>query len=334
MSRFPPVDKDVLGVGEKNFVQHPDLEQLLLGFIERHRAGSPTDASVYWIHWKPPEIARYFFEEHAQKVSHSMVKRTLRTLGYRYRKMDKNLPTGYYAQRDQQFKIIFTLVAMMRMETPILSIDCKKKERLGNLHRAGQCYTQAPIEVYDHDYEHLSEGKVVPHGIYDMQRHQAYLSIGKSHETAEFIADNLLWWWDNYGIHHYPKARTILILCDAGGGNSYRHHAFKKHMLLLAREIGLDFILCHYPPYCSKWNPIEHQVFPHIHRAMQGAVFTNYALVQEVMQKTTTSTGLKIIVRINDKHYPTGIKTTKEQVDFQRIQFHQQIPKLSYRIAA
>ena len=318
----------------KNFVQHPDIEQLLHDFIECHKAGSPTDGSVYWIHWRPSEIAERFFQAHAQKISHGLVKRKLRDLGYRYRKMSKNLPTGCYEQRDQQFKTIFTIVAMMSLQTPILSIDCKKKERLGNLYRAGRCYVQQPLRVYDHDYEYLAEGKVIPHGIYDLQRNEAYISIGNSHETAEFISDNLLWWWDNFGMHHYPDARTILILCDAGGANSYRHHAFKKHLLLLAQQIGVDFVVCHYPPYCSKWNPIEHQVFPHLHRTMQGAVLSDYYLVQELMRKTKTTTGLKVTVRLNEKYYPTKIKTAKEEVDFDRIQFHQQLPKLSYKIVA
>lgn len=182
-------------MGAKNFVQHPDVAKLLHEFIERHKAGSPIDASVYWIHWKPREIAERFFEEYAQKVSHGLVKRQLRNLGYRYRKLSKNLPTGFYEKRDQQFKVIFTLIAIMSLNTPILSIDCKKKERLGKLYREGKCYTQQPIKVYDHDYDHLAEGKVIPHGIYDLQRHQAYISVGESHETAEFIADNLRWWW-------------------------------------------------------------------------------------------------------------------------------------------
>lgn len=321
-------------VAEKNFVQHPDIEQLLGNFIERHKAGSPTDVSVYWIHWKPSEIARRFFEEYAQKISHSLVKRKLRALGYKYRKMSKTLATGCYERRNEQFKIIFTIVAMMSLQTPILSIDCKKKERLGTLYRAGRCYAQQPLNVYDHDYEYLAEGKVVPHGIYDLQRHQAYISIGNSHETAEFITDNLCWWWENFGLHHYPDAGTILILCDAGGANSYRHHAFKKQLLALADQIGVDFIICHYPPYCSKWNPIEHRVFSHLHRAMQGVMLTDYTLVQELLQKADTPGGLTIIVRLNEKQYQTGSKTRKEEIDFNRIQFHHQIPKLSYRIAA
>lgn len=160
------------------------------------------------------------------------------------------------------------------------------------------------------------------------------MTIGNSHETADFIADNLRWWWDNYGIHHYPDARNILILCDAGGANSYRHHAFKKAMLLLAKELGLHFIICHYPPYASKWNPIEHRLFAHVHRAMQGVVFTDYNIVKELIEKTKTKNALKVFVRLNLKDYPIGIKTDKSEVDFRRIQFNDNLSKLSYRIAA
>lgn len=219
IAKYLLVVKGEPGAVVKNFVRHPDIAQLLRDFIERHKAGSPTDASVCWIHWRPSEIAERFFEEYGQRISHGLVKRQLRELGYGYRKMRKNLPTGYYKQRDQQFKIIFTIVAMMSLQTPIISIDCKKKERLGTLYRAGRCYAQQPLVVYEHDYEYLCEGKVVPHGIYDLHRNEAYISIGNSHETAQFVTDNLLWWWGQYGIHHYPDARTILILCDSGGAN-------------------------------------------------------------------------------------------------------------------
>ena len=262
------------------------------------------------------------------------VKRVLKDQGYKYRKLSKNLATGKYEERDTQFKIIFKLVAMMSLDTPIISIDCKKKENLGNLYRSGKLYTTDPLEVFDHDYQSLSEGKVIPHGIFDMQLNEGYISIGNSSETAAFIKDNLLWWWDNYGIHNYPDAKTILILCDAGGGNSYRHHVFKKQLLYLAELTGIDFIVCHYPPYSSKWNPIEHRLFAHVHQAMQGVIFTDYNLVKELIGKTKTKTGLKVFVRLNLGEYPTKIKTDKSEIDFSRIHFNQQLPKLSYRIVA
>lgn len=315
-------------------MSHP-LEYLeLVALIERHKAGSPTDANIYWIHLNPRELSEKLEEEKGLKVSNGFVKRVLRQLGYKYRKLYKNLATGVCTHRDAQFKIIFDLVAIMSLNTPIISIDCKKKERLGTLYRDGKLYATDAIEVFDHDYQNLSEGKVIPHGIFDIQLNQGYISIGNSHETASFIADNLLWWWDNYGIHNYPDAKSVLILCDAGGGNSYRHHAFKKELLILAEVTGIDFIICHYPPYASKWNPIEHRLFAHVHRAMQGVILTDYNLVKELIAKTKTSTGLKVFVRLNLGLYPTKIKTLKSEVNYSRIQFNEQLPKLSYRICA
>lgn len=296
--------------------------------------GSPTDDTVYWICLKPKEIANLFLLQTGHKLSHGFIKRFLRSQGYQYRKMRKDLATGHCNDRQEQFSIIFDLVLMMSIESPILSIDCKKKEQLGNLYRDGKCYCSAPIKVYDHDYQHLAEGKVIPHGIYDMNRNEGYITIGNSHETAQFVKDNLLWWWDYFGIHHYPDAKTLLLLCDAGGANGYRHHVFKKELLELAQLIGLDIIVCHYPPYHSKWNPIEHRLFCHVHRAMQGVVLTDYQIVKDAIAKTSTNTGLNVVVRLNLKHYPIGQKTTKEQLDFDRIQFNKTIPDLSYRIAA
>ena len=190
------------------------------------------------------------------------------------------------------------------------------------------------MKVFDHDYHYLGQGAVIPHGIYDLQRNEAYMSIGSSHETADFISDNLLWWWDHYGIHHYPDATSVLILCDSGGGNRYRHHAFKKQLLELAHKTGLDFIVCHYPPYASKWNPIEHRVFCHVHKAMQGIVLSDYELVKKLIAKTKTKEGLKVIVRLNLKKYCIGIRTPKEEVDYEKISFNPESPKLCCRIAA
>ena len=171
-----------MGVEEKKFVQHPKDQRLLKELIEQHKAGSPTDAAIYWIHLRPREIAQRFLEQHGIILSNGLVKRQLQQMGYKYRKQSKNLPTGQCAQRQGQFQVMFTLVAIMSTASPIISIDCKKKERLGNLYRAGRCYTQQSLEVYDHDYHYLSEGSVVPHGIYDLQRNEAYLSIG-NHEA-------------------------------------------------------------------------------------------------------------------------------------------------------
>ena len=255
-------------------------------------------------------------------------------MGFKYRKLHKNLSCGTYADRDRQFQIIFSLITAMSICSPILSIDCKKKEVLGNLYRQGKCFMKGQLEVFDHDYSHLSTGKVIPHGIYDLQRNEGFVTIGTSHETAAFVAENLLWWWDNYGIHHYADAKNILILCDAGGANSYRHYAFREQMLNFAKTIGKDLVICHYPPYASKWNPIEHRLFAHIHHAMQGVVLSDYNIVKELIEKTITKSGLKVMVRILNKQFDTGIKGAKEKLDNNRISHHPIIPELSYRIAA
>lgn len=273
-----------------------------------------------------------FYEETGFRVSHGQIKRELLSLGFKYRKMSKNIATGECAERDLQFKMICKIVLMMCLKCPLLSIDCKKKEVLGNLYRAGKCYVQGQIEVYDHDYSYLAEGKVIPQGIYDLQRNEGYITIGTSHETAEFITDNLLWWWETFGIHQYPDAQTLYILCDAGGANSYRHHIFKKKLLELADTIGKNILICHYPPYASKWNPIEHRLFAHVHHAMQGAVLDSYEKVKFLIDRTTTKTGLKVFSRIVNKDYPIGEKVPPESIKNDRINYNQTLPKFSYLI--
>lgn len=332
MVRYPWASSAGRAVAGKKFCRFPELSARLSAFIERYRAGSPTDPDIFWVSKKPKELAALFNREHGTHVSNGSVKRLLKTLGYRYRKQAKQLATGSYARRDEQFRIIMDIVLAMCAQSPLISIDCKKKERLGNLYRDGKAHAQAPIKVYDHDYEHLSKGKAIPHGIYDLQANKGYISIGNSAETADFVADNLRWWWTEHGINLYPDASNIYILCDAGGANSYRHHIFKDRLIKLASELGVSFIISHYPPYASKWNPIEHRLFCHVHHAMSGAVLSDHHTVKELIGATSTGTGLTVVVRLNLKEYPKGIKVNKESIDQQRIQYHPKIPELNYRI--
>lgn len=318
--------------GVKKNALIPDAESLLTALIEFHKAGSPTDKKVYWVTVKPSKIASMFYEQHHIRVSNGDVKRLLKKLGYQRRKQSKQLATGYYALRNEQFLIIFSVMAAMSQKIPVLSIDCKKKERLGSLFRDGKSYCTEAVKVYDHDYEHLSEGKVVPHGIYDVQANQGYVSIGGSSETADFILDNLVWWWENYGIHMYPGAQNLILLCDAGGANSYRHHIFKYKLLAFAKATGLSVTVCHYPPYSSKWNPIEHRLFCHVHDAMAGAVFSDYNIIKTLIEQTSTKTGLTVVARLNLKKYETGIKIDKALIDENRIIRHPKIPELCYKI--
>lgn len=317
---------------EKKTERTPEIKDLLTALIESLKAGSPTESDVYWIGLKPYAIVNLFYEQHHIKISSGVVKRLLKELGYGYRKQTKQLAIGSYAHRDEQFKIICNLMLVMSLKSPVLSIDCKKKEKLGNFYRGGKCFCTKAFMVYDHDYEYLSEGKVIPHGIYDMQRNKGYISIGGSSETADFIVDNLLWWWWEYGIHQYPDAKNILLLCDSGGANSYRHNIFKNRLMEFAKQTGLSVIVCHYPPYCSKWNPIEHRLFSQVHKAMEGVVLLDYQTVQTLIEHTSTNTGLSVVVRLNLKKYHKGIICFKEDVDPKRISYHPVIPELNYRI--
>lgn len=271
-------------VAEKKTEKYPDINILLLAIIAQYKAGSPTDPDIYWVGVKPCFIAALFYEKYNIKISNGLVKRQLKLLGYGYRKQQKQLATGSYDHRDEQFKIICSLILVMSLQSPILSIDCKKKERLGNLYRNGKCFCSKAVKVYDHDYEYLLQGKVIPYSIYDLQANKGYISIGGSSETADFVIDNLRWWWYEYGIHQYPDAKNLLLLCDAGGANSYRHFIFKHRLLQFAKETGLSVIVCHYPPYCSKWNPIEHRLFSQVHKAMEGIVFSDYQTVKNAIE--------------------------------------------------
>lgn len=255
-------------------------------------------------------------------------------MGYKKRRPSKALITGKSPFRAQQFKLIFYFAYLFaEMEhNPILSADTKKKEQLGNLSRSGRVLAQQSPQTYDHDYKHLSSGKVVPSALYDMKRNEGYVSIGTNYETAAFLADNLIWWWENYGIHHYPDATHLLIYCDCGGANGYRHHAFKKELQRVARFIGIRIVVVHYPPYCSKWNPIEHRLFSQMHRQASGAIFYSYEQVRNIYKATTTKTGLKVFVRLNPQIYQIKLGIKKEDIDYKRILNHPELPQFNYTI--
>jgi hypothetical protein len=188
------------------------------------------------------------------------------------------------------------------------------------------------VEVFDHDYPYLGTGKAIPHGIYDLKLNEGYLSLGNSHETAEFVTDNLEWWWENFGKFEYPKATRILILCDSGGANGHRHHLFKKLLQELARKIGKKLVICHYPPYCSKYNPIERRLFAQVHRTIKETILKDLEQVQALMKKTATKTGLRVEVRINRKYYPLKQPSLAEEIDQKRLLRHPTMPKLAYTI--
>ncbi|MCI5143734.1 MAG: ISAzo13 family transposase, partial [Candidatus Electrothrix sp. ATG1] len=173
-------------------------------------------------------------------------------------------------------------------------------------------------------------GVIITHSLYDLKLNTGYVQVGTSHDTSEFACDSFRQWWYNYGSENYPNATSILVLCDGGGSNSSRHYIFKKDIQTLADEIGVEIRIAHYPPYCSKYNPIEHRLFPHITRACQGVVFSSLEVVIELISKARTEKGLKVFVHVLDKVYETGRKVHETFKSNMRIVFDKILPKWNY----
>ena len=260
-----------------------------------------------------------------------VVKQLLKFCGYVKRKMVKCKTLKDTKDRNIQFEYITVLKEKFTSENlPILSIDSKKKEILGNFFREGSSYTITPKKVKDHDFKNFADGEFVPHGIYDVNRNQCYLTLGASKDTAEFVADNIESHWTESIKKHYPDAKKMLILCDGGGSNSCRHYVVKEQLQKLAERINMEIVVAHYPAYCSKWNPIEHKAFCHISRSWKGVEFDSIDIVKELAEKTTTKKGFSVKVSINEKIYLTGKKASDEFLENSPVEFDKLLPKWNY----
>jgi hypothetical protein len=246
-------------------------------------------------------------------ISRYLATRLLAVFGLKKRRSSKNQCLGRRGDRDAQFEKIAVLKdAFITRGLPVLSIDTKKKELLGNFDRRESYYGTTSRQVNDHDFQSAADGVVVPHGIYDVAQNRGYITLGVSKDTSEFVCDNLLWYWQHELQWHYPQAESILLLCDGGGSNSCRHLIVKQDLVTLAHRLQLNILVAHYPAYCSKWNPIEHRLFCHLHRAWKGAIFHDIHTVKELALETSTKAGLRVSVRINPKEYVTGRKVAEE----------------------
>jgi hypothetical protein len=213
----------------------------------------------------------------------------------------------------------------------VISIFTKKKELIGNFAREGHTHTQAPVDALDHDFPSAGDGKLIPHGIFDLARNEGYLHLNTSHDTSEFCCDSIAYWWEHHGRRQYSNARRLLLLCDGGGSNAANRHVFKEALQTLADRLGLEIRVAHYPPYCSKHNPIEHRLFPHITRACQGVVFHSVAIAKHFMEKAKTTQGLKVTVDILSGVYATGKKVAADFLENMRIIFDDYLPRWNYR---
>jgi len=320
------------GGGRKESLETiPDIDEKFIKVIWNYTAGDPMDEKIRWTNLTHQQIADRLKEEGVE-VSRKIVKKLFKKHGYVKRTAQKAISTGTCEGRNDQFEIITDLILQYRvLGNPVISVDTKKKEMLGNLYRDGAIYTLEVQKVFDHDFPHLADGIVIPHGIYDVIKNTAYVNIGTSKDTSEFSCDSIRAWWYNEGICSYSGATSILILCDAGGSNSYRHYIFKEDLQRLADEIGVEIRIAHYPSYASKWNPIEHRLFCHITRSLKGVIFESYELVKELIESTTTKTGLTVKANIIKKVYETGRKYADNFKKTMRIIFDEKLGKWNYR---
>ena len=310
----------------------PAIETNFRTVLEDHTAGDPMRLEVKWTNLSRRQIAKRM-KDLGTPVSRHVVSQWLRGHGYRRRKALKKKTMGpRHPDRNAQFETIARLrKKYLKAGLPVISIDTKKKELMGDFYRDGVIDTQATIAVNDHDFASMGSGTVIPHGIYDVGRNEGFMHLNTSRDTSELACDSVAAWWGDHGRALYPRAKKLLILCDGGGSNSASRYVFKEQLQELATRLGLEIRVAHYPPYCSKYNPIEHRLFPHVTRACLGVIFRTLETVKYYMAKAETSTGLKTRVRVLDKVYETGRKCAEGFKETMKIAFDKLLPKWNYR---
>jgi len=306
------------------------VERSFLQVISEFTAGDPMREGVLWTNLSRSAISRRLAEL-GTAVSRHTVRKLLRKHGLGQRKARKKKSLGCHPDRDAQFQNIAKIKASyLKARDPAISVDTKKKELVGNFSREGHTHTQVGVETLDHDFPSAGEGKVIPHGIYDLARNDGYIHLNMSHDTCDFFCDSVAHWWERHGRRQYPKAKRLLILCDGGGSNSSYHHVFKEALQGLATRLGLRIRIAHYPPYCSKHNPIEHRLFPHVTRACQGVVFHSLTIIKSFMERAGTQTGLKVVVDILSGVYQTGKKCAADFKENMTILFDELLARWNY----
>ena len=301
-----------------------------MAILQDHTAGDPMREGVKWTNLSRRQIARQL-KQRGTPASKNVVSRLLYEHGYRRRKAQKKRTMGQHADRNAQFENMTRLKqAYLDAGKPVISIDSKKKERLGHFYREGVTDAVEPTIVNDHDFASYGNGQVIPHGIYDLARNQACLHLNISCDTTEFACESLALWWYEQGQFDYPSANDVLILGDGGGSNSSSKYIFKEDLQALSNRLGLKLRIAHYPPYCSKYNPIEHRVFPHVTRACKGVPLETVETAKHYMEKTQTTQGLGVVVRIINKVFQTGRTYAKDFKENMKILFDDYLPKWNY----
>jgi hypothetical protein len=299
--------------------------------VADHTAGSPVDPDLQWTNRSPRVIAAELAADGFEVCPATV--RTILTeqLDLCRRQAVKDKATRNFPQRNEQFEHIARLRKRYQREGwPVLSIDTKKKELLGDFFRPGRAYSDGQVHVLDHDFATHGHGRLVPYGVYDIIRNEGlvYLSVGP--DTSELACDALWRWWQRLGRWHYAGASRLLLLCDCGGSNGYRQQLFKEELTRLADDLEMSIRVAHYPPGCSKYNPIEHRMFCHVTRALQGVVLRSVAVAKSFITRTTTAAGLRVVADVARRTYHKGLKASADFIQEMPIHFCNFIPELNY----
>ena len=298
--------------------------------IARDTAGSPVDPNLRWTNRSVPALATELQDQGFEIGPDALRKILFEQLDLARRQAFKDETACHFPQRDEQFRHLGELRAHYeRQGWPILSIDTKKKEILGNFFAPGRAWTNGRVIVQDHDFV-TAEQRLVPYGVYDVQRNEGLMLLSRGADTCELACDAIWRWWQRLGRQHYAYAPRLLVLCDCGGSNGARQQRFKEELCRLATDLRKDLQVAHYPPGCSKYNPIEHRMFCHVSRALQAVVLKSMQVARQFIARTTTAQGLRVIAEIARRTYVKGLKATRHFLDHNPIQYASFLPQLNY----
>ena len=303
----------------------PGIEQALEALVGPESRGDPQ-SPLRWTTKSAANLVKGLFTA-GFIVGPTTVRKLLKQAGYRLQATFKTKEGAQHPDRDAQFRYINDLAAQFLADgDPVASVDAKKKELVGEYANKGREWQPAgqPVAVNGHDFP-TGIPKAIPYGVYDIGADEGFVSVGTDHETAPFAVNAIRTWWQRVGSIRYPNAKRLLLTADGGGSNGYRRRAWKVELSKLAAEIGLDITVCHFPPGTSKWNKIEHRLFSFISINWRGRPLTDYQVIIETIGSTTTKTGLTVEAVLDNGTYPSGVKTTKAEIQavpLTRHQFH------------
>ena len=253
-------------------------------------------------------------------------------LGLGRRQAVKDRSLGECPDRDAQFQRIAELRnSFTCLGQPVISIDTKKKEMLGNFHRPGAAWTDGLVHTLDHDFGTAGDGKLIPYGVYDVNANEALMALAQGSDTGQLAVDAIRRWYHRMGRYRYGGVSRMLVLADAGGSNGCRVGLFRQKLWELSRQLGMSIRVAHFPSYCSKYNPIDHRLFSHVSRSLKGVIFRNVQTVADAIARTKTSTGLRVKVEVMKRVYQRGVKATKDFLTGNFIRHDKEIPKYNYK---